>query len=238
MKKFGIILLSLLALASCERDNENHYTLKRLVSVTECDADGSNKRVGTYSYFEDGTSVSTTLDGVPERVSRTRYIGNKEIQSDSVYVEGVLQPEQTITVYYRDGYRSIVDTVIIVDPLGVEISRDEYEYEGGYYSIFTYESGVKTTWREVTNYYGNLVTKLYNWDADKNTWSFVSKEESITSYEDTMTIVNIILNDKFSEKHVYQSLGDLVEYKRYKAKGEEDWELVSYGSYKYETITI
>lgn len=238
MKKFLFVLLSFLALASCERDYDSHYTIKRLSIITECDADGSNKRVGIYSYFDDGASVSTTLDGIPERVSRTRYIDNKEIQSDSTYVEGVLQPSQTITVYYRDGYRSIVDSVITVDPLGVEISRDEYEYNGGYYSIFTYESGVKTTWREVTDYYGNLTTKLYNWDADKNCWSFVNKEESITSYEDNLTILTIFVDGNFSEKHIYQSLGDLVEFKRYKSQGGDVWELVSYGSYKYETITI
>ena len=238
MKRIGLLFLSLVALVSCERDYDDHYTLKRLKTITECDADGSNKRVGTYSYYDDAISISTTLDDVPERVSWTRYVDNLEIQTDSAYVEGVLQPDQTITVYYRDALRSIVDSVITVDAAGVETVRDVYEYEGGYYSIVTYEAGVKTTRREVTNYYGNLSTSLYTWDTEKNSWKYIHKEENVTTYDETMTIVSIFIDNAFSEKHIYQSLGDTVEFKRYKAKGESDWELVSYGSYKYETITI
>ena len=238
MKKLSFILLAALCFAACEKDYENHYTINRVASVEECKADGSEKRVSTYAYPGDGVCITTTLDGALESVSYTRYVDNCEIQTDSTVVDGVLVPSSETKIFYRDYYRSMPDSVIVTDPSGAETLREEYSYDGGFYSIFTYEGGEHTEMRVIHSYSGCVTVDFYVWDAEKKEWKYVNKEETVTSYEDNLTIVTTYLDNKKTNKSIYQSLTNTVDFKRYVAADDGTWTLTSYGTYKYETITI
>ena len=238
MRKICFVLLAALLFAACEKDYDNHYTIRRVASVQECKADGSEMRVSTYEYREDGLRISTTLDGALESVSYTRYVDNCEIETDSTVVDGVLVPNSVTSVYYRDYYRSMPDSVIVTDPSGAETVREEYSYDGTFYSIFTYKEGVHTDMKVIHSYTGCVSVDSYVWDAEKNEWKYVNKEETVTTYDSDLTTVTIYVDNKMTNKTIYQSLQNTVDFKRYKAADDGTWSMTSYGTYKYETITI
>ena len=92
--------------------------------------------------------------------------------------------------------------------------------------------------RVIHSYSGCVTVDFYVWDAEKKEWKYVNKEETVTSYEDNLTIVTTYLDNKKTNKSIYQSLTNTVDFKRYVAADDGTWTLTSYGTYKYETITI
>ena len=238
MKKIGLLVLSLLALASCGKEYENHYTLKRLSSIEQSNADGSSKRVGTYTYYEDGFSIKTTLDGTPESLTRVRYTANLEIQADSIYVAGALQPESITTSYYRDGYRNILDSLITVDPAGVETYREDYEYDMNSYVLIITENGAQTTKKQVHNFYNTVSAEIYTIDEETGGWKYDRKEETVPSYDEDITTVTLYVNGKAAEKSVYQNQPEVIKFMRYISEDGIAWTLTATGMYVYETVTI
>ncbi|MBO4605051.1 MAG: hypothetical protein J5667_00740 [Bacteroidales bacterium] len=238
MKKFSLILLAVLLFAACEKDTENQYTLKRLASIEEYSADGKTARVSSYAYNDSGYVISTTLNGSLESVSSISYEGNREIQVDSLVTEGVLQPSQTITVYYSDSYRNQIDSILVTNPAGEVTQVDDYTYDGNFTTIVSYVSGVKNTMKVVYSYFSTISTTTYTYDTEADDWKYVSKEETSTSYDYDLTIVTTLLNGVPSEKTVYQTFGHKVDFKHYSTPDGSTVTLTSYGSYIYETIQL
>ena len=237
MKKGIDVLLSLLLFAACDKEHDSHYTIERLVSVTEYNADGTQMRVKSYKYYDDGYSVTTTLDDVLQGVLHFSYADKQEIQTDSSVVDGVLKPSSVTTVYYHDFDRREVDSVLTVNSAGEVTLREEFTYDGSSYSVITYEDTLQTAKRIIHSYYGTVSADFYSFDTESGSWKYLRNEQTVTSSEYDLTTVVVYVDNLPTEKTMYQSMTEAVEFKRY-TYSDSNWTMVAYGKYKYETITI
>lgn len=236
MRKYLFILLALLVFASCEEKEPQQYSLQRLNTVEENSADGSTKRVSKYTYLDDGYLIRTTVNGTLTETCRLVFKDNLEIHTDSTVVDGALQPGGTMTVYFRDNARSMVDSVVTRNPAGEKTVVEEYTYDGSGYTVITTEAGVKTKMRIYSSFYSTQTFQNYVYDTTAEDWKFVNKEETISSYENDITIVTYYVDNLPKEKTVYQWLNGKMEFKSYLYDGESSWALDTYGFYSYETI--
>ena len=237
MKKGLFVLLSLLLFAACDKEYDNHYTIERLASVTEYNADGSKMTVKSYKYYDDGYSVTTTMDDVLQGVSHFTYAEKLEIQTDSAVVDGVLKPSSVTTVYYHDFERREVDSVLTVNSAGEVTLREEFYYDGASYSVITYKDTVQTAKRIIHSYYGTVSADFYTFDTESGAWKYSYNEQTVTSTEYDLTTIMVYVDNQPTEKTMYQSSKESVEFKRY-TYSDSSWTMVAYGKYKYETITI
>lgn len=236
MKKYLIVLLAILALASCGEKEPQQYSLQRVDTYSETSADGATKRVSTYTYIDDGYIIRTKVNDALTEVCKLTFKDNLEIHTDSTVVEGVLQPNGTMTVYFRDNARSMVDSVVTRNAAGQTTSVDEYAYDGSWYTITTTENGVKTRMRVYSSYYSTQSFQNYVYDAEAEDWKFVNKEETITTYDDDLTVVTHYVDNLPTERTVYQWMNGRMEFKSYEYDGSSSWTLTSYGYYSYETV--
>lgn len=238
MKRIAFALLALLLFAACEKDKQQQYSIQRISSIEEYTADGDTVRVSTYSYLDDGYIIRTTLNGELERVSRLHWDEMVQVETDSTVVGGVLQPSQTLIVYFRDINQSRVDSVVVRNGAGDKVSVDKYSYEGSWYIIDTYENDQTTARKVCSTISGSKSVQNYIYDTEAKDWKFVNKVETITSYDYDLTTVTTYVDNMPSEKTIYQSLGNKVEFKRYAHDGSSSWNLTGYGKYFYETLTL
>ena len=236
MRKYLFVLLALLVFASCEEKEPQQYSIQRLNTVEETSADGSSKRVSKYTYFDDGYLIRTTVNGALAETCRLVFKDNLEIHSDSTVVDGVLQPSGSLTVYYMDSNRSMVDSVVTRNPAGETISVDEYSFDTSFNTIITKEGGVKTKMRVISSYYSTQTTQNYVYDTETEDWKYVNKEETITSYDHDITIVTYYVDNLPKEKTMYQWQNGRMEFKTYTYDGVSSWTLTTSGFYSYETL--
>ena len=236
MKKIAFVLLALLALASCGKEEPQQYKVQRISSVEETFSDGS-VRVSKYTYTDDGYVITRKVDDALESVSRLSWRGNLEVHEDSTVVEGVLQPSRTLTIYYRDSNLSMIDSVVVKNPAGETTMLDEYTYDGTWYTVVTTEAGVKTTMKVYSTFYSTQTVQNYTYDAETENWKYVSKEETITTYDNDITIVTAYLDNVPTDKTIYQWLNGNLDFKCYEYSASS-WNLVSFGTYYYETLNV
>ncbi|MBO4465098.1 MAG: hypothetical protein J5748_00270 [Bacteroidales bacterium] len=238
MRKYAIILLALLVFAACEKEEKHQYEVQRISSIEEFSADGSIRHLSTYTYLDDGYIIRKTVNGELESVSRLLWDEKVQIQTDSIVVDGVLQPNRTYIVYFRDINQSSADSVVVRNGAGDKIAVDKYTYDTNWYSIDTYEAGQPTTRKVFSSFYGTQSVENYAYDTEAKNWKYVNKEETITSYDYDLTTVTTYVDNVAKEKTIYQSLNGKVEFKRYEHDGASSWNLTGYGTYFYETLTL
>ena len=262
MKKLFVVLLALATLVGCEKDHETHYTVRRLVSFEEANADGSQKRVDTYKYYEDGYSVESTLDGVVTGLVRYSDVGDSLVVTTSKPVDGTLQLFSTAVTTYLNEYRNDISSVETVYADGSPTRLESYVYESTVCTITVTEGGVPVSQREISSLYNGTSISMYDYDAEADEWVYAGREDfvysdylsntlishstynaedilqeaDLYSYDEESTTVITYVKEIPTLKTVYVSSGVRIVFQRYKAEGSS-WTTTSNGSYLYEYVT-
>ena len=126
---------------------------------------------------------------------------------------------------------------MVKNPAGEKTALDEYSYDSSSYTVVTTEGGVKTTMKIYSSFYSTQTVQNYIYDAEAANWKYVNKEETITSYENDLTINTTYLDNQPTEKIIYQWVKGNLEFKCYEY-ASSTWNVTSYGTYYYETLYI
>ena len=263
MKKFPIIILAIAALVACEKDNENHYTVRRLASFEESNADGSEKRVDTYTYDENGYSVESTLDDVVTSLVKYSDAGDSLVVTTSKAVDGSLQLYSTAVTTYLNESRNDISSVKTVYEDGSPTRLETYAYENSICTVTVTEGGAPVSMREITSLYNGTTVSMYDYDSEADEWVYAGREDyvysdylhntlashstynsedilqetELYSYDQDSTTVITYVKEIPTLKSVYVSSGLRVVFQRYKANGSS-WTSTSNGCYIYEYVTI
>lgn len=263
MKKLSAILVFVAVLASCERDYENHYTVRRLSVFEESNVDGTSKRVDTYTYHDDGYSVESTLDGEVTSVVRHRDVGDSLVVTTSVGSEGSLVLFSTAVTTYVNEYRANISAVKTIYADGSPIRLESYVYEGSVCTITVTVGGMPVSMREVSDINNGTSISTYDYDPGAGEWVYSGREDvvysdflrtnltsrntydaedvlvssELYSYDNETTTVITYEKNIPTLKSVYVSTGPRIVFQRYKSEGGP-WVATSVGSYLYEYVTI
>ena len=263
MKKYSIILLALVALAGCEKDNETHYTVRRLSSFEESAPDGSQKRVETYTYNSEGYDIRSTLDGTLTGTVSYRYGADSLVRTDSTVTDGVLKLESTTVTRYLNEYRNDISSVETVYADGSPVRLESYSYDNGTCTITVTEGGVPVSQQVISNLYNGTSASDYDYDPAEDEWVFagredfiysdylrntlvshntydsedVLKESEVYSYDRETTTAITYVGDVATLKNVFVNSGLRIVFERFKAV-EGVWTETTKGFYQYEYVTM